>query len=73
MSSPGDGARAQTRHGVHAWLSLELARLERAIDLARAAAGAAEGGGAGSVSRLSAEREQVRTRLRLLSGKLQTS
>jgi DNA primase len=52
----------------HAWLSLELARLERAIDLARAS-GTADG----SVSRLSAEREQVRMRLRLLSGRLQSA
>ena len=52
----------------HAWLSLELARLERAIDLARTA-GTADG----SVSRLSAEREQIRTRLRLLSGELQSA
>jgi DNA primase len=52
----------------HAWLSLELARLERAIDLARVA-GAADG----SVSRLGVEREQVRTRLRLLSGRLQSA
>jgi DNA primase len=57
----------------HAWLSLELARLERAIDVARASAGTAEIGGAGSVSRLGAEREQVRTRLRLLSGRLQSA
>ena len=56
----------------HAWLTLELARLERAIELARVAAGAAEGGDAGSISRLSAEREQVRTRLRHLSGLLQS-
>jgi DNA primase len=54
----------------HAWLSLELARLERAIDLARASAGAE---GAPSISSLSAEREQVLTRLRLLSGKLQSA
>jgi len=52
----------------HAWLSLELARLERAIELARAA-GAADG----SVSRIGAEREQVRMRLRLLSGRLQSA
>jgi DNA primase len=50
----------------HAWLSLELARLERAIDNARLA-GTADG----TVSRLGAEREQVRTRLRELSGRLQ--
>ena len=55
----------------HAWLSLELARLERAIDLARGSAGAGDGSGP-SVSRLSGEREQVRTRLRTLSGKLQS-
>ena len=52
----------------HAWLSLELARLERAIDLARQA-GTADG----SISRLSIEREQVRARLRVLSGKLQSA
>jgi hypothetical protein len=52
----------------HAWLSLELARLERAIDLARHA-GAVDG----SISRLGAEREQVRMRLRSLSGRLQTT
>lgn len=52
----------------HAWLSLELSRLERAIDVARHAAVAD-----GSISRLSTEREQVRTRLRALSGKLQTT
>jgi DNA primase len=50
-----------------AWLSLELARLERAIDLARHS-GTADG----SVTRLSTERERVRNRLRLLSGKLQS-
>ena len=54
----------------HAWLSLELARLERAIDLARHAPSA---GDAGSVTRLSTEREQVRMRLRVLSGKLQST
>lgn len=48
----------------HAWLSLELARLERAIDVARLAQ-------SGDVSTLSREREQVRTRLRTLSGRLQ--
>ena len=53
----------------HAWLSLELARLERAIDRARASAGA---DGAPSVSALSAEREQVRTQLRSLGGRLQS-
>jgi DNA primase len=52
----------------HAWLSLELARLERAIELARAA-GTADG----SISRLSSEREQVRTHLRVLSGELQSA
>jgi DNA primase len=52
----------------HAWLALELARLERAIDLARTS-GTADG----SVTTLSREREQVRTRLRLLSGKLQSA
>lgn len=52
----------------HAWLSLELARLERGVDAARAA-GTADG----TVARLSAEREQVRTRLRLLSGRLQSA
>jgi len=57
----------------HAWLSLELARLERAIDLARASAGAPGAEGVPSVSSLSAEREQVRNRLRLLSGKLQSA
>jgi len=56
----------------HAWLTLELARLERAIDLARASAGARDGS-APSVSSLSAEREQVRTRLRMLSGRLQSA
>lgn len=66
------GASARPGNLEHAWLSLELARLERAIDLARASA-AADPGEAGSISRLSAEREQVRSRLRLLSGKLQTN
>jgi DNA primase len=61
------GGSARPGNLEHAWLSLELARLERAIDLARAA-GIADG----SVSRLSTEREQVRTRLRALSGKLQS-
>ncbi|HMJ02680.1 MAG TPA: DNA primase [Conexibacter sp.] len=51
----------------HAWLSLQFARLERAIDNARLS-GIADG----TVSRLGTEREQVRTRLRALSGKLQT-
>ena len=54
----------------HAWLSLELARLEHAIDLARHAPSA---GDAGSVTRLSTEREQMRMRLRVLSGKLQSA
>lgn len=52
----------------HAWLSLQLARLERAIDNARLA-GTADG----TVSRLGAEREQVRTRLRALSGRIQSA
>jgi len=60
------GASVRPGNLEHAWLSLELARLERAIELARAA-------GDGSVSRLGAEREQVRTRLRHLSGKLQSA
>jgi DNA primase len=67
------GASVRPGNLEHAWLSLELARLERAIELARASAGTAESGGTGSVSRLSAEREQVRTRLRSLSGKLQSA
>jgi DNA primase len=67
------GANVRPGNLEHAWLSLELARLERAIDLARASAGATPEGSAGGVSRLSAEREQVRTRLRLLSGKLQSA
>lgn len=50
----------------HARLSLDLARLERAIDAARLA-GIADG----TVTRLGREREQVRTRLRELSGQLQ--
>jgi len=62
------GGSARPGNLEHAWLSLELARLDRAIDLARAS-GIADG----SVSRLSTEREQVRTRLRLLSGKLQSA
>src|SRR6185312_7551993 len=61
------GASVRPGNLEHAWLSLELARLERAIELARTA-GTADG----SVARLSAEREQVRTRLRLLSGQLQS-
>ncbi|HKG04675.1 MAG TPA: DNA primase [Conexibacter sp.] len=52
----------------HAWLSLELARLQRAIEFARTA-----GTANGSISRLSTEREQIRTRLRVLSGKLQSA
>ncbi|HET6449604.1 MAG TPA: DNA primase [Conexibacter sp.] len=62
------GGDARPGNLEHAWLSLELARLERAIELARASAGTE---GAPSISSLSTEREQVRTRLRLLSGKLQ--
>lgn len=62
------GASVRPGNLEHAWLSLELARLERAIDLARHS-GTADG----SVSRLSTEREQVRTRLRVLSGKLQSA
>jgi DNA primase len=62
------GGSARPGNLEHAWLSLELARLERAIDLARTA-GTADG----SVSRLGIEREQVRTRLRHLSGKLQSA
>jgi len=64
------GASVRPGNLEHAWLSLELARLERTIDLARAAAGTE---GAPSVAELSAEREQVRTRLRHLSGKLQSA
>ena len=64
------GGSARPANLEHAWLSLELARLERAIDLARHAPSADD---TGSVSRLSAEREQVRTRLRVLSGKLQSA
>jgi DNA primase len=48
----------------HAWLMLELARLERAIDGARTAR-------SGDVGTLSREREAVRMRLRALSGQLQ--
>jgi DNA primase len=62
------GASVRPGNLEHAWLSLELARLERAIDLARHA-GTADG----SVSKLSTEREQIRTRLRLLSGQLQST
>ena len=65
------GASVRPGNLEHAWLTLQLARLERAIELARVAAGAANGGDAGSISRLSAEREQVRMRLRHLSGRLQ--
>jgi len=64
------GGSARPGNLEHAWLSLELARLERAIDHARASAGIE---GAPSVSTLSAEREQIRTRLRLLSGRLQSA
>jgi len=67
------GGSARPGNLEHAWLSLELARLERAIELARASAGGADPTGPGSVSSLSTEREQVRTRLRLLSGKLQSA
>jgi DNA primase len=62
------GASVRPGNLEHAWLSLELARLERAIDLARHS-----GTPDGSVSRLSTEREQVRTRLRVLSGRLQST
>jgi hypothetical protein len=48
----------------HAWLVLELARLERAIDSARLAQSL-------DVGTLSRERETVRMRLRELSGRLQ--
>jgi DNA primase len=64
------GGSARPANLEHAWLSLELARLERAIDLARHAPSADD---AGAVSRLSTEREQIRIRLRLLSGKLQSA
>jgi DNA primase len=66
------GGSARPGNLEHAWLSLELARLERAIDLARMSAGS-DPAGAGSISSLSTEREQVRTRLRALSGKLQSA
>ena len=66
------GGSARPGNLEHAWLSLELARLERAIELARASAGN-EDAATGAISRLSAEREQVRTRLRLLSGQLQSA
>jgi DNA primase len=62
------GGNARPGNLEHAWLTLELARLERAIDLARAA-----GSADGTVSRLGAEREAVRIRLRELSGLLQSS
>lgn len=62
------GGSARPDNLEHAWLSLELARLERALDLARHS-----GTPDGSVSRLGTEREQVRTRLRALSGKLQSA
>jgi len=65
------GGSARPGNLEHAWLTLELARLERAIDLARHGA-ASDPAATGSVSRLSAEREQVRTRLRHLSGRLQS-
>lgn len=48
----------------HAWLSLELSRLDRAIDAAQSAQ-------SGDVGTLSRERGQVRTTLRELSGRLQ--
>ena len=48
----------------HAWLALEMARLDRAIDAARATQ-------SGEVATLSAERQQVRTRYVDLSGRLQ--
>jgi DNA primase len=50
----------------HAWLVLELARLERAIDAARIAKSL-------DVGTLGREREQVRGRLRELGGRLQGS
>lgn len=50
----------------HAWLSLELARLERALEAARLS-GTADG----TIATLGREREQVRTKLRALSGQLQ--
>ena len=62
------GGSARPANLEHAWLSLELARLERAIELARVA-GSADGG----IARLSREREDVRRRLRLLSGTLQSA
>ncbi len=62
------GGSARPDNLQHAWLALELARLERAIDLARAS-GTADG----SVTTLSREREDVRTRLRVLSGRLQSA
>ncbi|MBS1870910.1 MAG: DNA primase [Actinobacteria bacterium] len=66
------GGSARPGNLEHAWLTLELARLERAIERARHAAGAGTEG-APSISSLSAEREQVRTRLRHLSGRLQSA
>ena len=66
------GASVRPGNLEHAWLTLELARLERAIEHARQSAlGGTDG--APSVSRLSAEREQVRSRLRHLSGLLQSA
>ncbi len=62
-----EGSSASPGNLEHAWLTLEFARLERELKLARNA-GTADG----TVSRLGAEREQVRTRLRTLSGQLQT-
>jgi len=50
----------------HAWLVIELARLERAIDAARIAKSL-------DVGTLGREREQVRSRLRELGGRLQGS
>jgi DNA primase len=67
------GGNARPGNLEHAWLSLELARLERAIDLARASAGTEPAPGAPTISSLSAEREQIRTRLRALSGRLQAT
>ena len=68
------GASVRPANLEHAWLTLELARLERAIERARQSAlGGTEEYGAPSVSRLSAEREQVRSRLRHLSGLLQSA
>jgi DNA primase len=50
----------------HAWLMLELSRLDRAIDAARAAR-------SGDVSTLSREREKVRRAIRASSERLQAS